>query len=332
MPFSFYRSHRPRPTPDPVRPTIKLDTPPLSPKPLPTVLSSETISIVELDHSAPPIRRRKSIFKMTDPTTPPNKLRKKQVTFTPSTGNSDILLTPFDEAETPYASYFPEYEPIFGAPDSPTPAVEGKIKNKSSLLSKLRLTNPDAEENDPPTPTPIRQDYSVDDWRSYSYFPEYTPIYPPTSTISQARAYPLTPAEIQAQQQSATLGHAVAVHYPDLPRFAEYNSMGSGAANKGKPGWVSGNHGVEGWTGYGWEGEKLPNAEGQTFGAPMPKGVLPSEPGESKKEAQEEQAPTEIEGGEKEGEVVAAVGETEPTGEGDGEAAEGGGKKNKKKK
>ncbi|ORX38388.1 hypothetical protein BD324DRAFT_620656 [Kockovaella imperatae] len=83
---------------------------------------------------------------------------------------------------------------------------------------------------------------------------------------SSAFAYALDPAVSQAQAYSAAMGHNVIVHYPDLPKFGEYQG--------GKGSWSSARRGTDGWTGYGWEGEgtKLPDKDGLTFGAPMPKG------------------------------------------------------------
>ena len=92
--------------------------------------------------------------------------------------------------------------------------------------------------------------------------------------------YPLTPAEVQAHQHSKALGHSVAIHYPVLPTWDEYS--GGGKADKTKTGWTSGKWGVEGWTGYGWDGGKLPNTDGLSFGAPMPQG-LPLDTDEGKK-------------------------------------------------
>lgn len=43
--------------------------------------------------------------------------------------------------------------------------------------------------------------------------------------------------------------------------------------------WGSG----EGWKGYGWAGEVLPDKEGKTFGIPMGEGRLPPVPVKKKK-------------------------------------------------
>ena len=147
---------------------------------------------------------------------------------------------------------------------------------------------------------------------------------------------------MQARQHSAALGHAVAIHYPALPRFAEYNS--GGGADQAKAGWTSGKYGAEGWTGCGWEGEKLPNADGASFAAPMPKGVpLEGEGkkkgggggGGGKKKEEGEEGDGEKaeggeggEGGEHAGEPAAAGGEEGGT----AEAADSGSRKSKKKK
>lgn len=86
----------------------------------------------------------------------------------------------------------------------------------------------------------------------------------------------MTPeAELGAHAQR--VGHSISIHYPDLPRFAEYQASAG-------PVWQGSKWGVEGWTGYGWVSEKLPDAAGNTFEAAMPKGVpLPTEEDGKKK-------------------------------------------------
>jgi len=158
-------------------------------------------------------------------------------------------------------------------------------------------------------------------WKHHeSYFPEYTPIYPTTTFADPyATAYLLTPAEVQAQQHAANVGRAIAVHYPMLPPFADYSSA------KGQGAWQSGQWGNRDWTGFGLNGEKLPDAEGKTFGAPMPKGVPNGEPVKGKGKAGGDGG----EGGKAEG-----GGDAEAAGGagGDGAGGGGGGKKGKGKK
>jgi len=289
----------------------------------------------------------------------PRKLQKKRVSFNPSSANESIAiitpnpLTPGAEPQvedtfTPYASYFPEYDPILSSTKSVapfTPDPTPPAKRQTPWLNKFRLTSPTTQPDLPITSTPIKTAASDDEWHHHQYyFPEYEPIYPHTSTYDPwARAYPLSPAEMQARQQSAALGHAVAIHYPALPRFAEYNS--GGGADQAKAGWTSGKYGAEGWTGCGWEGEKLPNADGASFAAPMPKGV-PLE-GEGKKkggggggggkkkkeegeegDGEKEEGGEGGEGGEHAGEPAVAGGEEGAT----AEAADSGSRKSKKKK
>ena len=135
-----------------------------------------------------------------------------------------------------HASYFPEYEPISTAPVAP---AEDEVKPHSS------------------------------------YFPEYTPLLHRSHPLngypgaSAAVAYALTTPETAAAAHAQKIGHDVGVYYPDLPKFADYDSK------KGGNGWKSGQYafGVDGWTGFGWAGEKLPDAEGRIFGAPMPSGA-----------------------------------------------------------
>ncbi|CAD6576775.1 MAG: hypothetical protein TREMPRED_001768 [Tremellales sp. Tagirdzhanova-0007] len=223
--------------------------------------------------------------------TTPRKLQKKRVHFTPSTtGESDTLITPLTPIEgdleresIPYSSYFPEYEPVLPplvkyappTPDPTPPRDEKKIKKKTSWLHNLRLTSANTKPLQPSTPTPNSMTNSDHDWHHHSsYYPEYEPIFP--LTYSQN-----TLPRFQAHQQS-DFGHSVAIHYPVLPLWRDYN--GGSVGDKTKTGWTSGKSGVAGWTGYGWDGEKLPNADGLSFGAPMPKGVpLDGDEGKKKK-------------------------------------------------
>lgn len=238
----------------------------------------------------------------------------------------------------------PQSSSMMAAPPTSEPTPE---KTKPSFFSRLSRkpsyppnasVGPTAHEvgsgtGAPPSPP------SSPGWKHHeSYFPEYTPIYPTTTFADPyARAYMMTPAEIQAQQHAARVGHAVSVHYPMLPPFNEYGS----GASKGQGAWQSGQWGNSNWTGFGLNGERLPDGEGKTFSAPMPKGVLPEKPkavgaggggGDGKKKGGEEgggggaatadtPAP----------EATAAVpdGDTAPAAEGGGG---GGGAKKKKKK
>lgn len=161
--------------------------------------------------------------------------------------------------------------PVEGAPPTPDPTPE---RPKSSFFSRFTgagknsTTYPSSDQvKVPPSPPPSPG------WKHHdSYFPEYTPIYPTTTFADPfAQPYLLTPAEMQAQEHAARVGHAVAVHYPMLPPFSEYQSAGG----KTQGAWQSGHWGNSNWTGFGLNGERLPDGEGKTFGAPMPKGVLP---------------------------------------------------------
>ncbi|EIW68222.1 hypothetical protein TREMEDRAFT_63386 [Tremella mesenterica DSM 1558] len=162
----------------------------------------------------------------------------------------------------------------------------------------------------------LQQNYTKGaDWHHHeSYFPEYTPIFPPISKYTgTATPYMMSAAEKQATWHSKTLGHAVTVHYPDLPSWADYGKN----IPKTQGSWQSGRWGVEGWTGYGYDGEKLPNAQGETFGAPMDKGVL-SKTGDDGKGG----------GKGKKGKGGGASGKGE--GDGDGEDGDGGGDEDEK--
>lgn len=339
MPFFRNRAPRPLLTPEPKSITLgRLDLDSNSrrfPEPRPPPISDPTL------------QRRKLILKMnTDRNA--RKLQKKRVAFTRSTADeSDPIVTPFTlptppdgDNFPPYTSYFPEYEPILSskqsaAPPTPDPSPP-KLKKKTSFLNKLRLNNSD-DFNTPITATPG----SGDDWHHHvSYYPEYEPIYPPVSNMDPwPRAHPPTAAEIQARRHSTALGHAVTIHYPDLPKFEAYTGV---AADKAKTGWTSGKYGIEGWTGYGWDGEALPDADGLTFGTPMPKGVPIEVEGGMKKggggggkgKKDGEEGEDGEEGGEAEGEEGGEGGEAGEgaAGGGGGEGGGGGGKKNKKNK
>jgi hypothetical protein len=180
-------------------------------------------------------------------------------------------------------------------PQPPQPAVNPQLpltpettpdRKKPSFISRFtnKPTYPFPAQgtiiNHPPSPAPSHERDDQPEWKHHeSYFPEYTPIYPTTTFADPyAKAYLLTPAEIQAQQHAARVGHAVAVHYPMLPPFADYSS---GA--KGQGAWQSGQWGTSNWTGFGLSGEKLPDTEGKTFGAPMPKGIPNPDPNEKEK-------------------------------------------------
>jgi hypothetical protein len=187
-----------------------------------------------------------------------------------------------------HASYFPEYEPIH-PPVTSVPGLPGVHNHET-------------------------------------YFPDYEPIFHSSHPIhaypgaSGALAYALSTPEAEAARHAARVGHSVSIHYPDLPRFAEYQSVG------GAPGWQGNKWGVDGWTGYGWQGERLPDGEGLTFGAPMPQGVgVPTAEELKKQKEREKKAQKDGEGGAGEdGEDMAEGDEGRDDGEG-GEGAQGGG-------
>lgn len=211
-----------------------------------------------------------------------------------------------------HASYFPEYEPIHAAPSS-IAGMPGVVNHST-------------------------------------YFPDYTPVFHASHPIhaypgaSGALAYALSSREAEAAAHAQRVGHSIAVHYPDLSRFAEYQQQGGKGVSAA---WQSNKWGVEGWTGYGWTGEKLPMEDGTTFGAPMPKGVpIPVEKeGGGKNKKKKGKGGDGGEGGDGEGEEggdddAEEEKEGEPAAEGEAPAAQpaagggvgGGGGKNKKKK
>jgi hypothetical protein len=170
-----------------------------------------------------------------------------------------------------------------------------------------------------------------------TYFPDYTPVFHASHPVhaypgaSGALAYALSTPEAEAAAHAQRVGHSIAIHYPDLPRFAEYQSTAKAGST-----WQSGKWGVEGWTGFGWTGEKLPMEDGTTFGAPMPKGVpLPKDnegKGKKGKKKDGEGGEDDGEGDEKEGEAGPDAAKGGGDAEGGGGGGGGGGKKNKNKK
>lgn len=228
------------------------------------------------------------------------------------------------------ASAQPDAVPLVPTAIPPTPNTTPE-RRRSGFFSKLssRSSQPgtsvaatagSTSHHHPPTPP------ESPGWKHHdSYFPEYTPIYPTTTFADPyARSFKLTPAEIQAQQHAARVGHAVAVHYPMLPPFADYQS----AAPKTQGAWQSGQWGNSNWTGFGLSGEKLPDAEGKTFGAPMPKGVPVEDPkagGGGAGAAGAKKGKGGGAGGEGEGGAAAEGGEQAEGGAGGGEGAGEGG-------
>ena len=164
----------------------------------------------------------------------------------------------------------PQYPPTLETTPERKPSMFSRFGSKQKG-KQVHYDTPGA----PPTPTSPQIEDEEPGWKHHeSYFPEYTPIYPTTTfTDPYAKAYLLTPAEIQAQQHAANVGHAVAVHYPMLPPLGDYS------ATRGQGAWQSGQWGNSNWTGFGLSGEKLPDSDGNTFGAPMPKGIPNPEPG-----------------------------------------------------
>ena len=263
----------------------------------------------------------------------------KQVHFTPLPSTADATFSP---------SSIPGLDPITGLPTPDASPTQKPPKKKSSLISRLLPSRsaapPSPALTDDAHGGQFNQEEPIDGdtWHHHpSYFPEYEPIYrSPTSIpgdanvtghdryfpdytpinhsshpihqypgVSSAVAYALSTPEAQAASHAARVGHSVAIHYPDLPRFADYTAQG-GQGGGGK-GWTSGRWGVEGWTGYGWEGEKLPDKDGMVFGAPMAKGTPLPWPGESgkKKGKPEPKGDGEGGGGDAEGQATTEGGD-----------------------
>ncbi|BEJ10898.1 hypothetical protein CspHIS471_0103200 [Cutaneotrichosporon sp. HIS471] len=120
---------------------------------------------------------------------------------------------------------------------------------------------PKGRQNRAPSPASERS------WTHHdSYFPSFEPeVVQHTSFFPKFEAFKSRSqarAEAAAARHAQRTGHLVSVHYPDLPAFAEYG--------KAKAEWKETQWGVQNWTGFGWARERLPNAQGQTFSAPMP--------------------------------------------------------------
>ncbi|OCF57594.1 hypothetical protein L486_05053 [Kwoniella mangroviensis CBS 10435] len=237
--------------------------------------------------------RRKSILKM------PKVDITWDDTTRPQTPTPNRPITPISNPRKLQKHYKPEAQPIKGVrftastqgegfshglptPD-PTPGKgkEMKVKKKPSWIhwpftSHNQNTSGSyrdvSKENRLPTlrdtPSPTGSDCS---WHHHSsYFPEYTPIYPKSPFTITPSLYPLTAAELQAQEHSSRVGHSVVVHYPMLPSWNEYSG---GQQDKAKAGWQSSTNGLmNGWNGYGWTGDNLPKANELTFGKPAPAG------------------------------------------------------------
>ena len=178
------------------------------------------------------------------------KLKKNKVQFTPGPDGNPYLPTP----DT--------------TPERPTGKAKGKPKSAMKASPAMFPSGEPIKGMTEMHPLLQRQP-AGGDWKHHdSYFPEYTPIWPKKPYTGLANVYGLSEAERQADSHSQTMGHAVSIHYPDLPSWAEYGKT----IPKGQTGWQTTKLGTEGWTGYGYDGNKLPNAQGQTFGAPMPPG------------------------------------------------------------
>ena len=150
-----------------------------------------------------------------------------------------------------HESYFPAYEPVyptttFGSGDSELIQAEVDAAGKPSFVKRLFTTK------EPKIVQPPVRD--VPD----SYYPIYQPIYPTSiPTYPGAAVYALPPSEAQALTRQ--FGDSVALHYPDLPAFAEYVGKG----DKGKV-WSSGS--ASGWSGYGWDHSGAGFADGMVKG------------------------------------------------------------------
>lgn len=174
-------------------------------------------------------------------------------------------------------------------PSSTTPQPDHDFD--AGAYAPLDLNYPPEEALAPAPPSATSSVSSEQSWQHHdSYFPDYEPLFP-TSTSgtggsSSDYAYTdpfleaMTPLEIQQEHHNAVLGQSIAIHYPDLPSWSEYAAAGgakgggSGGGAGEKAGWYTGKWGtVDEWTGYGWDGEKLPTASGAIFGVPMKEGI-----------------------------------------------------------
>ncbi|GMK59515.1 hypothetical protein CspeluHIS016_0801210 [Cutaneotrichosporon spelunceum] len=185
---------------------------------------------------------------------------------------------PVPEPVMPY--YYP---PTLPAPPRPLPTPSRRPRR--SVLARLvpcLSAQPTAEpaEYYPAVPPVSRRKRapspaSEQSWTHHdSYFPslepavvQHTSFFPRLDAIkSRAQAR----AEAAAAQHAQSAGHLVCVHYPDLPAFAEYG--------KARAEWKETQWGTQNWIGFGWNGERLPNAQGQVFSGPMPTGIPVANP------------------------------------------------------
>lgn len=236
------------------------------------------------------------------PRKPPNKLKKA-----PPPGALSIAL---DEQPLVLISPFPPTpEPTPPKDEKPKKALFGLGRRGKPLVDTTQLgglgdeatsTRSEGAEwvdhtayfpaYEPVAPTLVplpTADFNTKMARSNPYYPDYEPVYPAVQA-GGARAYALAFDHAQMADRAARMGlHAV--QWPELPAFSTYTGAGAGAdkdKDKAKTGWRTAPWGTEGWTGFGWEGEKIPNAQGQTFSAPMPKGepvLIEEEKGGGKK-------------------------------------------------
>lgn len=95
-------------------------------------------------------------------------------------------------------------------------------------------------------PSPVESD--DESWQHHeSYYPEYSPIIRKCSP-SQTIAGTSSLAELHVQRHAHLIRHSVAVHYPKLPTWEEYNPGAKG--DKAESGWKTGIYGVGGWSEY----------------------------------------------------------------------------------
>ncbi|CAK9785377.1 hypothetical protein CC85DRAFT_52271 [Cutaneotrichosporon oleaginosum] len=210
---------------------------------------------------------------------PGNTDEKKESTL-PDTDKPErrLLPTPEPTAPKPLPLPKPVDASCHPSPTSTPPPPPPQLRRRSLLacLFPCMYAQPihDTWDYNPPPSqkTPLRAPSPASEcsWTHHdSYYPSFEPDTPKQTTyfpkFDDFKSRHHAKADAAAAFHAQLVGHPVCVHYPDLPAFEEYKKAGVG--------WKETQWGTQNWMGFGWDGERLPNAQGQYFSAPMPKGV-----------------------------------------------------------